>query len=386
MNGVAHRRDLFDELAGIRSAGDEGHSELVAPSARGDEAPRPRSATGVGRSRGAGRASGRRRSRKLTLVCAPAGWGKTLLLSEWHASKEESRPFAWVSLDPGDDDPVRFWSYLIAALRTVEPDLGRSALTALPSAGPDLVEVVVSPLINDLANVTRRSVLALDDYHFVRNELIHTSVGYLLRHLPRTTQIAIASRADPPLPLATLRAAGEVTEIRATDLRFTDQEADALLNDALGLGLDAADVELLQVKTEGWPAGLRLAALSVQAQDDRHAFVAAFAGDDRQIGDYLHDVLAEQPAELRDFLLRTSVLERLCARFCDAVTGSDDARAHVEAIDRSNLFLVALDGRGEWYRYHHLFRDLLRQELAPERPEPRRRASSPGVRVASGAR
>ena len=306
--------------------------------------------------------------RKLTLVCAPAGWGKTLLLSSWHDSKEESRPFAWVSLDPGDDDQVRFWSYLIAALRTVEPELGRSAQTALPSAGPDLVEVVVSPLINDLANAKRRIVLTLDDYHFVRNELIHTSVAYLLRHLPSTTQIAISSRADPPLPLAALRAAGEVTEIRAADLRFTDQEADALLNSALGLGLDAADVELLQVKTEGWPAGLQLAALSVQGQDDRHAFVAAFAGDDRQIGDYLHDVLAEQPMELRGFLLRTSILERLCAPLCDVVTGSDRARAHLEAIYRSNLFLVALDGRGEWYRYHHLFRDLLRQELARSDP------------------
>ena len=318
--------------------------------------------------------------RKLTLVCAPAGWGKTLLLSEWHASKDESRPFAWVSLDPGDDDPARFWSYAIAALRTVEPELGHRALTALPSAGPDLVDVVVAPLLNELASLTRRIVLVVDDYHFVRNELIHTSVAYLLRHLPRSSQVAIASRADPPLQLAALRAAGEVTELRAADLRFSDGEADALLNSALGLGLDAADVELLQVKTEGWPAGIQLAALSVQAQDDRHAFVASFAGDDRQIGDYLHDVLAEQPAELRDFLLRTSVLERLCAPLCDAVTGSDRAREHLEAIHRSNLFLVALDGRGEWYRYHHLFRDLLLHEVgrhdASLVPELHRRASA----------
>jgi LuxR family maltose regulon positive regulatory protein len=318
--------------------------------------------------------------RKLTLVCASAGWGKTLLLSEWHAAKEESRPFAWVSLDPGDDDPVRFWRYLIGALQTVEPDLGRAALATVADAGPALIEVVLPPLINDLAALPRPLVLVLDDYHLVRNELINASVAYLLRHLPTTVQVAIASRADPPLPLGSLRAAGTLTEIRAAELRFSDAEAEALLNGSLELGLEPTDVAVLRTRTEGWAAGLQLAGLSLQGHEDRHAFVEAFAGDDRHIGDYLQELLADQPSSAREFLLRTSILERMCAPLCDAVTGNADAAVRLEELHRSNLFLVPLDARREWYRYHHLFRDLLRQELARAAPgligELHRRASS----------
>jgi LuxR family maltose regulon positive regulatory protein len=317
---------------------------------------------------------------KLALLCAPAGWGKTILLSEWSASPDESRPFAWLSLDPGDDDPVRFWSYLIGALRTVAPGLGDEALARLPSAGPSLVDVVLPPLINELAGSSQRSVLVLDDYDLVHNELIQTSVSYLLRRLPRTLQLAIASRADPPLPLAGLRASGEVTEIRAEELRFSNEEADALLNGSLDLGLERSDLELLQARTEGWAAGLQLAGLSLQALADKQAFLEAFAGDDRQIGEYLQELLAEQPPALRAFLLHTSILERLCAPLCDAVTGGEDASLRLEEIHRSNLFLVPLDSRGQWYRYHHLFRDLLRSELArSERsllPELHRRAAA----------
>jgi ATP/maltotriose-dependent transcriptional regulator MalT len=318
--------------------------------------------------------------RKLTLVCAPAGWGKTTLLSEWHASPDESRPFAWLSLDPEDDDPVRFWSYLIGALRTVDPTLGDEALARLPGAGRNLVEVVLPSLINELAGSPQRSVLVLDDFHLLHNELVHTSLAYLLRHLPSTLQLVIASRADPPLPLAALRVSDEVTEIRTEELRFNDQEADALLNGSLDLGLDQSDLELVQARTEGWAAGLQLAGLSLHAQADRRAFLQAFAGDDRQIGEYLHELLAEQPTELRTFLTRTSILERMCAPLCDAVTGRDDASSQLEDIYRANLFLVPLDSRGEWYRYHHLFRDLLRNELAhSERsllPELNRRAAA----------
>jgi LuxR family maltose regulon positive regulatory protein len=306
--------------------------------------------------------------RKLALVCAPPGWGKTILLSEWHASEAESRPFAWVSLDRSDDDPVRFWSYLIGALRTVEPELGEQALATLPSAGPSLVDAVLPSFLNELAGMPRRLVLVLDDYHLVRNELIHASLAFLLRHLPPTLQVAIASRADPPLPLGSLRAEGEVTEIRAAELRFSNREAEALLNGSLALGLDPADVELLQARTEGWAAGLRLAALSVQAKEDKHAFVEAFSGDDRQIGDYLHEVLDDQPAPLRDFLLQTSILERFCAPLCNTVTGRDDAAVQLQSIERSNLFLVPLDVHREWYRYHHLFRDLLQHELVRAGP------------------
>jgi ATP/maltotriose-dependent transcriptional regulator MalT len=309
------------------------------------------------------------RGRRLALICAPAGWGKTVLLSQWHGSPEETRPFAWVSLERGDSDPVRFWSYLIGALQTIEPGLGERALAALPAAGPDLADIVVAPLINDLAATARALVLVLDDYHLLRGEALHDSVASFLRHLPPGVQLAIASRADPALPLARLRAAGEITEIRAAELRFSAAEANALLNNSLALGLDTTDVQLLQARTEGWPAGLQLVGLSLQAQADRHAFVEEFAGNERHIGEYLHEVLREQPEALREFLLRSSILERMCAPLCDAVTSRNDAAEQLAAAERWNLFLVPLDPRREWSRYHHLFRDLLRNELGRVSPE-----------------
>jgi LuxR family maltose regulon positive regulatory protein len=317
---------------------------------------------------------------RLVLACAPAGWGKTVLLSQWHASAEETRPFAWVSLDRGDSDPVRFWSYVVRALRTIEPTLGERALAALPVAGPDLTDVVVAPLINDLADSSRELVLVLDDYHLVHGEALHASIAFFLRYLPPGVQLALASRADPPLPLARLRAAGEMTEIRATELRFGEADAEALLNGSHLLDLEAADVRLLRSRTEGWAAGLQLAGLSLRGQADRHAFVEAFGGDERHVGEYLHEVLREQPEALRAFLLRSSILERMCASLCDAVTGRDDAPEQLAAAERGNLFLVALDPRREWFRYHHLFGGLLQTELrrvCPELvPELHRRASA----------
>jgi LuxR family maltose regulon positive regulatory protein len=303
---------------------------------------------------------------KLVLVCAPAGWGKTSVLSQWHSA--EPGAFAWVSLDPGDDDRVRFWSYVIEAVRTVTPEIGEAALAALPNAPGDLAGAVLPSLLNELAAAGRRLVLVLDDYHCVRNESIHASVAFLLRHLPPNVQLAIATRADPPLQLGSLRAAGEVLEIRAAQLGFSDAEARALLNDSLALGLEPGEVALLRERTEGWPAGLRLAALSLRDSGDPKAFVAAFAGDDRQIAEYLHEFVAAQPRRLREFLLRTSILERLCGPACDAVTGRSDGISRLEEIQRANLFLVSLDSRGQWFRYHQLFRDLLRLELARSEP------------------
>jgi LuxR family maltose regulon positive regulatory protein len=303
---------------------------------------------------------------KLVLVCAPAGWGKTSVLSQWHAA--EPGVFAWVSLDPGDDDRVRFWSYVIEAVRTVAPEVGEAALAALPNAHGDLAGAVLPSLLNELAAAGRRLVLVLDDYHCVRNESIHASVAFLLRHLPPNVQLVIATRADPPLPLGGLRAADEVLEIRAAQLAFSDTEARALLNDSLALGVEPAEVVLLRERTEGWPTGLRLAALSLRGAGDPKAFVAAFAGDDRQIAEYLHEFVAAQPRRLREFLLRTSVLDRLCGPACDAVTGRSDGIARLEEIQRANLFLVSLDRRGQWFRYHQLFRDLLRLELARAEP------------------
>ena len=309
-------------------------------------------------------------ARKLTLVCAPAGWGKSVLLSQWRESCEGRPPFAWVSLDRGDDDPVRFWAYVIGALRTIEPKLGTRALAARPGPGANLGDAVVGPLINELAETPGRIVLVLDDYHVLHSESIHASVAFLLRHLPHSLHLALATRADPPLALGALRAAGEVMEIRAADLSFSDVEADELLNGSLALGLEQGEVAALRTRTEGWAAGLQLAALSLQAHPDRRAFIATLTGDDRQIGEYLHEVLADQSPALREFLLDTSVLERLCAPLCDAVTGSRGAAQQLEAVERANLFLVSLDTRREWYRYHHLFRELLRRQL--ERADPER--------------
>jgi LuxR family transcriptional regulator, maltose regulon positive regulatory protein len=306
---------------------------------------------------------------RLTLIQAPAGSGKTTLLSEWQAASAEERPFAWLSLDSGDNDPVRFWEGVIEALRTVRPGIGERPLGLL--AGPtSLTEVVLPLLVNELAELPGRVVLVLDDHHLVVNPTIHESLAFLLDHLPETVQLAIASRSEPPLPLGRLRVRREIVEIRAPELRFTDDEATALLNDTLELGLDAADIVRLQGRTEGWAAGLQLAALSLAGHPDAHAFIASFAGDDRPIVDYLgFEVLDGQTEAIRDFLLRTSILERLCGAVCDAVTGGVGSAARLDEFERLGLFLVPLDTKREWYRYHNLFAELLRHELVRTRPE-----------------
>jgi LuxR family transcriptional regulator, maltose regulon positive regulatory protein len=306
---------------------------------------------------------------RLTLIHAPAGSGKTTLLSEWQAASAEERPFAWLSLDSGDNDPVRFWEGVIEALRTVEPGIGERPLGLL--AGPtSLTEVVIPLLINELVELPGRVVLVLDDHHLIVNPRIHESLAFLLGHLPDTVQLAIASRSEPPLPLGRLRVRHEIVEIRAADLRFTDDEATALLNGALELGLDAGDIERLQGRTEGWAAGLQLAALSLTGRPDAHAFIASFAGDDRPIVDYLgFEVLDGQTEAIRAFLLHTSILDRLCGPLCDAVTGGEGSSARLDEFERLGLFLLPLDTKREWYRYHNLFAELLRAELARTQPE-----------------
>lgn len=317
----------------------------------------------------------RSRHRALTLVSAPAGFGKTTLVADWFAADGAT---AWLSLDPRDDDPARFWTYVVAALEAAAPDLGSDAASLLQSPGVPL-DVVVATLINDLETASQNLVLVLDDYHLIASPEIHESVAFLLEHLPPQIRLVIATRADPPLPLASLRADGDLLEIRAADLRFTPDEAGAYLSDAMDLTLTADDVEVLGARTEGWIAALQLAALSMQGRDDPSAFVAEFAGDDRFILDYLADeVLERQSSEIRDFLLATSILTRLTGPLCTAVTGLDDAKAILEQLERSNLFLVALDDRRTWYRYHHLFGDVLRARLLDDHadrvPELHRRA------------
>jgi LuxR family transcriptional regulator, maltose regulon positive regulatory protein len=305
---------------------------------------------------------------KLTLVSAPAGFGKTTLLAEWLAAAPE-RSVAWLSLDQRDNDPLLFWTYVVAALETAAPGVGAGALALLQSPQPP-IDAVLATLLNDLSASSDDAVLVLDDYHVIDARDVHDGIAFLLEHLPPQLHLVIASRADPALPLARLRARGQLVEIRAADLRFTPEEAAAYLNDVMGLALTAGDVAALEERTEGWIAALQLAALSLQGRDDVTGFIADFAGDDRYIVDYLADeVLQRQPEHLQHFLLQTSILSRLNGSLCDAVTGQDNGKATLEALDRANLFLVPLDNRRGWYRYHHLFADVLRSRLLDEQPD-----------------
>ena len=308
-------------------------------------------------------------TRKLTLAEAPAGYGKTTLLAEWCSSPAERRDFAWLSLDQGDSDPGRFWTGVIDALRGVEPGLAPSAREALAARSIDLIEVALPLLLNELVQIGREIVLVLDDYQVVRDDEVHRSVAFMLDHLPEHLYLAIATRSDPPLPLARLRARGEMMEIRAHDLRFSDEEAAELLRRTVGLDLDDAAVTRLSERTEGWPAGLYLAGLSLRGRDDMAEFIERFAGDDRHILDYLSsEVLGDQTEGLKDFLLRTSVLERLSGPLCDAVAETEDSGRLLELIESQNLFLMPVDTTRTWYRYHRLFAELLRHELRATDP------------------
>jgi len=309
--------------------------------------------------------------RKLTVIRAPAGWGKSTLLAEWHATEAGSRGFAWLTLDRGDNDPVRFWTYLIEALRTQHPDAGATSLPLLEAPRVDVVDEVLPVLSNELATSAHGIVLVLDDYHLITNPQIQESVAAFVDHLPRVLELALATRSTPALPLARLRARGELVEIDASALGFSVEDAESLLNDLHGLGLDHRAVERLQERTEGWAAGLYLASLTLRGRGPAYVeeFVREFAGDDRHVVDYLSaEVLSGQTPQVRAFLLRTSLLDRFCAQLCDAVTGGDDARRILHEMESSNFFLIPLDSKRVWYRYHHLFAELLRQELALAEP------------------
>jgi LuxR family maltose regulon positive regulatory protein len=317
------------------------------------------------------------------LVSAPAGFGKSTLLAQLLLgdSRRPDRPaVAWLSLDAGDSDPSSYWAYVLAALRTASPGLGASAQALLESPGGAPITTVLTSVINDLAASDEDVVLVLDDYHVVHAPAIHEAMGFLVDHLPPQLRLVIATRSDPPLPLARLRARGELAEVRAADLRFTEPETVAYFA-GMGLRLSAAEVSTLEGRTEGWVAALQLAALSLQGREDLSGFIDGFAGNDRHVVDYLvEEVVHRQPEVVRDFLLRTSVLPRLSGSLTDAVTGRTDGRTMLEALDRNNLFLVPLDDQRRWYRYHHLFADMLQarllDELPGEAPELHRRASA----------
>jgi len=304
------------------------------------------------------------KSDSLTLVSAPAGYGKTTLMSEWRAGVGQDFSTAWLSLDNDDNDTTRFLTYIIAALSSLKPDFGETTLALLQSSPPLSTGVILTSLINELGEVDKTFSFIFDDYHVITNHPIHEAVTYLLDHLPPQMHLVILTRADPPLPLSRLRARGQLTEIRAADLRFTTEEATAFLNQVMGLVLSKDQVEALEQRTEGWIAGLQLAALSMQGRDDLQNFVSAFTGSYHYIVDYLADeVLNNQSESVQDFLLRTSILDRMTAPLCDALTDRSDGQTMLEKLEHANLFLVPLDDEQHWYRYQHLFAEAIRNRL-----------------------
>ncbi len=308
---------------------------------------------------------------RLTLVSAPAGFGKTTLLGEWLEDRSaEGSAVAWVSLDGSDNDPARFLTYLVGALGDVEDRIGEGVLASLRSPQLPPVEAVVGALVNELAGVPQEIFVILDDYHLIDSEPVHQAVSFLLEHIPDNVRLVISGRADPPLPLSRLRARDQMTELRAADLRFTTDEAAAFLGDVMGLTLSAGDVATLEEITEGWIVALQLAALSMQDREDVSGFVESFSGSNRHVLDFLaEEVLERQPTDVREFLLQTSVLENMTAQLCKALTGREDGQEMLERLERENLFVVALDDERGWYRYHHLFAEFLRGRLQVENPE-----------------
>ena len=331
---------------------------------------------------------GLKHGHKLSLVSAPAGFGKTTLLGEWlaglktgaarehqnHELTAEIPPrLAWLSLDEGDNDPTRFLTYLAAALNqaeALESDIGKGALGMLQSPQPPPVEAVLTSLLNDISPVPYRIIFVLDDYHRIESSPIDDLLTYLLEYLPPQLHLVIATREDPHLPFARLRARGELTEIRAADLRFSSSEAAEFLKRAMGLDLSAEDITTLESRTEGWIAGLQLAAISLQGRRDSADLIKSFSGSHRFVLDYLiEEVLEQQSERVQTFLLQTTILDQLTGSLCDALTGQNNGQATLGTLERANLFIVPLDNARRWYRYHHLFADLLRHRLLQTQPE-----------------
>ena len=318
--------------------------------------------------------------RKLTLISAPAGFGKTTLVSEWVAGPRDcpsgqvcGMPAAWLSLDEADNDPARFISYLVSALQTMKKGFGESLLVLLRSAESLNIEATLTILLNEISAFPEHFVLILDDYHSIDSQPVDKSLDFLIEHQPPQMHLVITTREDPQLPLARYRARGQLTELRAADLRFSPGEAAEFLNQVAGLGLSDENIVALETRTEGWIAGLQLAAISMQGLKDIDGFIQSFTGSHRFVMDYLiEEVLQQQPESFQRFLLHTSILDRMCGPLCDAILleSSVSGQTTIEYLERSNLFIVALDNERHWYRYHHLFGDLLRkrlkQKLTPE--------------------
>ena len=306
--------------------------------------------------------------RKLTLISVSAGFGKTTLVSEWVAACE--RPIAWLSLDEGDNDTTRFFTHIVAALKTIEENIGESVVSSLNSTQQPSTESILTVLLNEIATIPYKFVLVLDDYHVIDSERIDDGLNFLLEHLPPQMHLVISTREDPQFHIGRLRARGHLIELRATDLRFTPSEAAAFLNQVMDLNLSTDEITALETRTEGWITGLQLAALSMQGRKDIPGFIRAFAGDNRYVLDYLvEEVLQRQPDHVRSFLLQTSILNRLTGPLCDAVTEQNEGNTMLETLLRGNFFVVPLDDSRHWYRYHHLFAEVLFAHLKEEQPD-----------------
>jgi LuxR family maltose regulon positive regulatory protein len=305
---------------------------------------------------------------KLTLISASAGFGKTTLVGEWIAGC--GRPVAWVSLDEADNNPIHFLAYLVTALQTIESKIGTDVLAAIQSAQPPSVESLLTVLLNEIIALPDKFILVLDDYHAIDSKPVDQVLTFLLEHMPPQMYLVIATREDPQLPLARLRARGQLTELRAADLRFTPVESAEFLNQKMGLNLSPENIIALEARTEGWIAGLQLAALSMQGQKDAASFIQSFTGSHRFILDYLvEEVLQRQQEHVSNFLLHTSILDQLCGPLCDAITGQMDGKEMLKALEQGNLFVIPLDAQRQWYRYHHLFADVLQEHLKGTQPE-----------------
>ena len=305
---------------------------------------------------------------RLSLISAPAGFGKTTLVSGWIADCK--RPVAWLSLDEGDNDPTRFLAYLIAALQTIELKIGESLLAVLQSPQPPPTESILTALLNEITTVADNFILVLDDYHVIDSQRVDQALVFLVEHLPPQMHLVIATREDPQLPLSRLRVRNQLTELRAADLRFTPAEAAEFLNQIMGLNLSAENIAALEDRTEGWIAGLQLAGISVRDRANPSNFIATLSGSHRFILRYLtEEVLNRQPPEIQQFLLQTSILDKLNGEVCNAVTGRADGPLLLDRLLNANLFLISLDDEQQWFRYHHLFADLLRDRLVAQQKD-----------------
>jgi LuxR family maltose regulon positive regulatory protein len=307
------------------------------------------------------------REYKLALIVASAGYGKTALVSEWIA--QSSTRVVWFSIEAGDNDPTRFWDYVIAAIKTVYPDMGEQTLTLLHEPQPLPVETILSTLINELSALPDLLTLVLDDYHVIDSVFIHEGIGFLIEHMPAQMRLMMTTRTDPPLPLARMRVRGQLLELRSADLRFSPPQIAAFFTDVMGLTLTPDEIAVLDKRVEGWIAGLQLAGLALQGKHDRTAFITSFAGDHRYVLDYLGDEILDRQSEtMQRFLLQTSILERLNADLCDTVTGTGESRSRLDYLERHHFFVVALDDQRQWYRYHRLFADFLQHRLRLKYP------------------